>query len=96
MIQEVMTANQLAGYLQINEQTIYRKVNKGQIPSIHIGKTIRFKKDVIDTWLRLSSLHWSSQKRKKLRDWAEGFAQTQGLTENIVQKAIHKRRHSYS
>lgn len=92
MIQEVMTANQLAEYLQINEQTIYRKASKGQIPAVHIGKTLRFKKDVIDGWLRLSSFQWSSQKRQKLRGWAEQFAKTKGLTEEFLNKALHKRR----
>ena len=55
MIQEVMTAGQLAKYLQLDEQTVYRKARSGQIPAARIGKTLRFKKDVIDGWLRLSA-----------------------------------------
>ena len=93
MIQEVMTAGQLAKYLQLDEQTIYRKANRREIPVVHIGKTLRFKKDVIDGWLRLSSFQWSFQKRQKLRDWAEQFAQAKGLTEELLNKTIHKRRY---
>lgn len=93
MIPEVMTTEQLAEYLQLDKQTIYRKARAGQIPSISIGKTIRFKKDVIDGWLRLSSLKWTSKKRVELRVWGEKFAKSKGLTEKKLQKAINKQRY---
>ena len=89
---EVMTAGQLAHYLQLDEQTVYRKAKRGEIPAVHIGKTLRFKKDLIDGWLRLSSLQWNAPKRQNLRHWAEGFAKTKGLHEGDVLKAIVKRR----
>ena len=92
MIQEVMTAGQVAKYLQLDEQTVYRKAKKGQIPAVHIGRTLRFKKDVIDGWLRLSSLNWTAERRTKLRAWAEAFAKRKGLKQSVIQKAIDKRR----
>ncbi len=94
MIQEVMTAEQLAKYLQLDEQTVYRKARAGQIPAVHIGKTLRFKKEVIDGWLRISSLKWSAKKRENLRNWAEDFAKSKGLKETDLEKAIHKRRYN--
>lgn len=93
MIQEVMTAEQLAKYLQLDEQTVYRKARAGQIPAVHIGKTLRFKKDVIDGWLRVSSLKWTAKKRQNLRSWAEGFAEAKGFNEEDIEKAIYKRRY---
>jgi len=93
MIQEVMTTEQLAKYLQLDEQTIYRKARAGQIPAVHIGKTIRFKKDVIDGWLRISSLKWTAKKRQNLRNWAEDFAKEKGIKEEDLEKAISKRRY---
>ncbi|HAH19877.1 MAG: hypothetical protein A2Y00_11175 [Omnitrophica WOR_2 bacterium GWF2_43_52] len=93
MIHEVMTTEQLAKYLQLDEQTIYRKASIGQIPAVHIGKTLRFKKDVIDSWLRISSLKWTAKKRQNLRGWAKDFAVTKGLEEEDIEKSIHKRRH---
>lgn len=84
MIQEVMTTEQLAKYLQLDEQTIYRKARAGQIPAVHIGKTLRFKKDVIDGWLRISSLRWTAKKRQNLRSWAEEFAKEEGLKEKAL------------
>ena len=51
-MQEVMTAKQIADYLQINEMTIYKKVRLGEIPVVRLGRTLRFKKDIIDIPLR--------------------------------------------
>lgn len=94
MIQEVMTTEQLAKYLQLDEQTIYRKARAGQIPAVHIGKTLRFKKDVIDGWLRISSLRWTAKKRQNLRSWAEEFAKEEGLKEKDLEIIISRRRHN--
>lgn len=93
MIQEVMTTEQLAKYLQLDEQTIYRKARAGQIPAVHIGKTLRFKKDIIDGWLRISSLRWTAKKRQNLRNWAEEFAKEKGLKEKDLGRIISRRRH---
>ena len=65
-----MTVDELADYLQLNKQTVYRKVRAGQIPAIRIGKVLRFKKEVIDSWLRQNSLR--SGRRGRLRDFVEG------------------------
>lgn len=94
MIQEIMTAEQLAQYLQLDAQTIYRKARAGQIPAVHIGKALRFKKEVIDGWLRISSLRWTTKKRENLRNWAEEFAKEKNITEQDLEKAISKRRHN--
>lgn len=94
MTPEVMNAGQLAKYLQLDEQTVYRKAKVGQIPAVHIGKTLRFKKDVIDGWLTIASLKWSPRKRKELRAWAEGFAKKKDFKEEDLEKFISKRRHS--
>ena len=94
MIPEVMNVEQLAKYLQLDEQTVYRKAKIGQIPAVHIGKTLRFKKDVVDGWLTMLSLKWSSGKRKELRQWAEAFAREKGLKEEDAERFIYKRRHA--
>jgi hypothetical protein len=60
---------------------------------VHIGKTLRFKKDVIDGWLRISSLRWTAKKRQNLRTWAEEFAKEKGIKEEDLERAISKRRY---
>lgn len=51
MADEIMTVKQLAEYLKLNYQTVYKKVQKGEIPSSKIGRGWRFQKNVIDRWL---------------------------------------------
>ncbi|MFC1736557.1 helix-turn-helix domain-containing protein [Candidatus Hydrogenedentota bacterium] len=48
---EIMTVSQVAKYLQLNPQVVYRHVKKGTIPVSKIGKTLRFRKATIDKWL---------------------------------------------
>lgn len=89
---EVMTTEQLASYLQLDEQTVYRKAKRGEIPVVRIGKTLRFKKEMIDSWLRLSSLQWNAKKRSDLRKWAQSYARTKKIKEEDVLGAIKRRR----
>jgi len=53
---EVMNLNQLAAYLQLSPQTIYKKVERGEIPGAKIGRQWRFKRAVIDEWLERTAL----------------------------------------
>lgn len=94
MVNEVMTVEQLAKYLQLDEQTVYRKAHVGTIPAVRIGRILRFKRDVIDGWLRLSSFKWTYGKREELRSWGESFAKTKGIREEDVQEAIRRKRYS--
>ncbi|MBI2852654.1 MAG: response regulator [Chloroflexi bacterium] len=48
---ELMTLEEVAGYLRVNEKTVYRMVSEGSIPALKIGHLWRFKKSVIDDWL---------------------------------------------
>jgi excisionase family DNA binding protein len=52
---EVMTIDQVADYLHLHKQVVYRHVKRGNIPASRIGATIRFKKSVIDAWLEESA-----------------------------------------
>lgn len=48
---KLLSAKQLAEYLNLLPVTIRRKAKKGEIPSIRIGNRIRFDKQQIDSWL---------------------------------------------
>ena len=52
---EIMTVREVAEYLQLSEATIYLMARNGQIPAARIGKTWRFKKNVINDWLVVAS-----------------------------------------
>ncbi|MBE7463307.1 MAG: helix-turn-helix domain-containing protein [Planctomycetes bacterium] len=48
---EVLTIQQAAEYLQLHPQVVYRHVRAGTLPASRIGRTIRFKKSVLDEFL---------------------------------------------
>jgi excisionase family DNA binding protein len=50
---DMMTIEELAVYLRVHKQTIYRLVKRSAIPAIRIGHQWRFEKASIDEWLRV-------------------------------------------
>jgi excisionase family DNA binding protein len=48
---EIMTIEQAAEYLQLHPQVVYRHVRGGTLPASRIGRTIRFKRSVLDAFL---------------------------------------------
>jgi len=90
---DVMTVDELAQYLKLDRQTIYRKFRSGELPGVKIGKAIRFKRDVIDGWLRVMSLRWDANRREELRRWAEDFAKERGIRQKDVLDAVRARRY---
>ena len=89
-MQEVMTAKQLADYLQLNELTIYKRVQLGEIPVVKVGRALRFKKDIIDKWLEIES-GWDQEFEVLLRRSQE-FGKQTGITEKKVQRAAEEVR----
>jgi excisionase family DNA binding protein len=47
-----MGVKELAVYVGVSQITIYRLVERGQIPAKKVGAQWRFVKDEIDRWLR--------------------------------------------
>ena len=48
---EVMTVSEVAEYLRVNPQTVYRKAKVGELPAVRIGRAIRFRRVELDAWL---------------------------------------------
>lgn len=69
---EVMTIDQVANYLQLHKQVVYRHVKNGNIPVSRIGATIRFKKSVIDAWLEESARRSYKKAAERESTAAEG------------------------
>jgi len=89
-MQEVMTAKQLADYLQVNELTIYKRVRLGIIPAVKMGRALRFKKDIIDKWLEVES-GWDQEFETLLRR-TQVFGKQAGITEQKIQQAVKEVR----
>jgi len=92
MPSEMMTVEELAEYLKLDPQTVYRRFRRGQLPGVRIGRAIRFKRDVVDNWLRATSYRWTAAQRGELRQWAEAFSKERGIREKDVLEAVAARR----
>jgi excisionase family DNA binding protein len=48
---EILTLEEVAHYLRLKPQTIYKWAQEGRIPAAKLGKEWRFRRSVIDRWL---------------------------------------------
>lgn len=55
MESDVLTVSELAEYLRVNPQTIYRKAKAGELPVVRIGRAIRFRRIELERWLQAAS-----------------------------------------
>lgn len=51
MKNEIMTIQEVAEYLRLNEKTTYRLVSDGKLPGFKVGGSWRFRKSEIDRWI---------------------------------------------
>jgi len=51
MADSLMTVEEVAKYLKVEQSTIYTWAKEGKLPSIKVGRFWRFKKEDIDKWL---------------------------------------------
>jgi excisionase family DNA binding protein len=55
-MQEILlTAEQVARYLRVDKFTVYRLVTQKKIPAFKVGSQWRFKKKLLDEWLKKNS-----------------------------------------
>ena len=52
----IMTVLEVARYLRLSAAKVYQMAQDGQLPAARIGKAWRFKKDLIDEWIRNKAL----------------------------------------
>ena len=50
---DLLTAKQIAEYLQFSQRSIYRLLERGELPATKIGGQWRFRKAAIDEWIDL-------------------------------------------
>jgi excisionase family DNA binding protein len=48
---DILTIRQLAEYLMISEKTVYRMLDRNQLPAVRVGAQWRFRRHDIDAWL---------------------------------------------
>ena len=48
---EILTLEEVAAYLRLKPQTIYKWAQEKRIPAAKLGKEWRFRKSILDRWL---------------------------------------------
>lgn len=51
-MEELMTLKEVARYLRLSAQTVYKMVEQGGIPALRAGGQWRFSKAEVDAWMR--------------------------------------------
>jgi excisionase family DNA binding protein len=49
---EFLTTKEVAEYLRVNQYTVYRLVAQKKLPAFKVGSQWRFKRSVLNHWLR--------------------------------------------
>ncbi len=78
----LMTVEELAKYLKIKPDTIYKKVRKGELPAIKLGKLVRFPKELIDEWI-------IEQATKTMREVRAAKQRVEARVGEAVEKVEH-------
>lgn len=48
---DILTLEEVAHYLKLKPQTVYKWAQEGQIPGTKLGKEWRFRKAILDEWI---------------------------------------------
>jgi excisionase family DNA binding protein len=48
---EILTLEEVAQYLRLKPQTIYKWAQEKKIPAVKLGKEWRFRRSILDRWL---------------------------------------------
>ncbi|MGH7751863.1 MAG: helix-turn-helix domain-containing protein [Gemmatimonadales bacterium] len=48
---DILTIEEVAAYLRLTPQTIYKWAQEKRIPAVKLGKEWRFRKSILDRWI---------------------------------------------
>ena len=48
---EILTVRETAAYLNLHPQTVYKMARAGHLPSVKIGRSVRFLRELLNEWL---------------------------------------------
>jgi excisionase family DNA binding protein len=95
-VKEIMTAEQVADYLQLNKDTVYRYIREGKLAASKLGRNYRIPRENVDLFLLATST--SQVAREALFNRLENVAvRNKGIpfeeVEKDVTEAIAEIRH---
>lgn len=64
---DILTVEELHGYLKIPKPTLYALAQNGRIPAAKVGKHWRFRRVDIDEWLKAQQWNRPIQRRNRTK-----------------------------
>lgn len=86
---EIMTVEEVARYLKLKPQTVYKWAQEEQIPGAKLGKEWRFRKSLLDEWIDMSIIV-SRAGFDLLQRASQLTAQQKGLSSAEIEAAIRE------
>jgi excisionase family DNA binding protein len=84
---EIMTPEQVAEYLQLNKETVYRYIREGKLVASRLGRSYRIPKANVDLFLLATSTSQGS--REALFDRLESVAErNRGISTEEVERDV--------
>ena len=62
-----LSLDELSEYLKKSKSTLYKLLQRGQLPGHKVGRSWRFDRDEVDAWIKAGSLPRSQAKRRGKR-----------------------------
>ena len=84
----LLTVEELAKYLKIKPDTIYKKARKGELPAIKLGKLVRFPKELIDEWIIDQAMKTMKEVRAAKRRVETRVGEAVEKVEHAVENAV--------
>ncbi len=69
---DLMTVEEVAQYLRLKPQTIYKWAQEKKIPAVKLGKEWRFRKRILDEWLDSQIIQNRSEAAGKTQKFESG------------------------
>jgi excisionase family DNA binding protein len=86
---DIMTLEEVAKFLKLQPQTVYKWAQEGQIPGAKLGKEWRFRKSVLDEWID-SAIHLSKGGFNFLFESSQAAVGQKGLSRAEVERALEE------
>lgn len=86
--EEIMTLEEVARYLKLKPQTVYKWAQEGQIPGAKLGKEWRFRRSILDEWID-SSILLSKGGMELLVRSGQVAVQNQGLSPDELEQLLN-------
>lgn len=64
----VLTVRDVAGYLNVDEKTVYRLAQRAELPGFKVAGTWRFKQADIEVWIEKQKARALRTKKRKAND----------------------------